>query len=233
MLARLYPVPQTNTSESQSSVISTCNKPHPSGVSGCQKSAKNNFPIFEKDTSSAAHGQLSSFIGAIISYTIWSTCLVCRRGCHYTNFLLIWLLLDHLLLPVSPLVPSVLLLFPSSDMFCSWTITQTISDNFKCDKWLCLSHFISLSPCLSLLLDVYPNHHPDHLSQPVCLCLSGDALHAQGLRHPLPPRAERPQTKTQLQGEVDMSLVCYIYIIFNILHRNRLHFKFQSVIPLL
>lgn len=57
-------------------------------------------------------------------------------------------------------------------------------------------------PVLSLsLVDVYPNHHLDHLPQPVGLRLPGDALHAEGLHHPLPPRAERAQTETQLQGE--------------------------------
>ncbi|KAM3618436.1 uncharacterized protein V6R79_020308 [Siganus canaliculatus] len=33
-----------------------------------------------------------------------------------------------------------------------------------------------------------------------CIRLSGDALHAQGLRHHLPPRAERPEEEEELQG---------------------------------
>lgn len=49
--------------------------------------------------------------------------------------------------------------------------------------------------------DVHPDHHPDRLPQPVCLRVSGNALHAQSLRHPLPPRAERSQAETELQGE--------------------------------
>lgn len=61
-------------------------------------------------------------------------------------------------------------------------------------------------------LDVHPNYHSDHFSQPVCFCVSGDALHAQGLHHPLPPRAERTQTKTQLQGEVDSTYVLLIFL---------------------
>lgn len=145
--------------------------------------------------------QLSNFIGAIISYTVWCTCLpVSHCSCQHRNVLLILPLLDHPLLLVFPFVPSVLLLSPLSDIFHSWTIIQTNSDNLKCDKWLSLFLFPSVS--LSLFLDVYPNHHPDHLSQPVCLGVSGNALHAQSLHHPLPPWAECTQTKTQLQGEV-------------------------------
>lgn len=60
---------------------------------------------------------------------------------------------------------------------------------------------------LVLIADVYTNYYPDHLSEPVCLCFSGDALHAQGLHHPLPPRAERTQTKTELQGDMAFTLM--------------------------
>ena len=56
-------------------------------------------------------------------------------------------------------------------------------------------------PLSSVLSDVHPDHHADRLPQPVCLRLSGDALRAQSLRHPLPPRAERSQTQAQFQGE--------------------------------
>lgn len=54
---------------------------------------------------------------------------------------------------------------------------------------------------VSVLSDVHPDHHADRLPQPLRLRLSGDALHAQSLRHPLPPRAERSQAQAQLQGE--------------------------------
>lgn len=57
---------------------------------------------------------------------------------------------------------------------------------------------LPVSPVLS---DVHPDHHADRVPQPVRVRLSGDALHAQSLRHPLPPGAERPQTQAQLQGE--------------------------------
>lgn len=51
-----------------------------------------------------------------------------------------------------------------------------------------------------LFSDVHPDDHPHHLSQPQRVCVSGDALHAQGLYHHLPPGAERAQTQAQLQS---------------------------------
>lgn len=48
--------------------------------------------------------------------------------------------------------------------------------------------------------DVHPDHDSDHLREPECLCVSGDALHTQGLCHYLPPRAERTEKKAQLQS---------------------------------
>lgn len=49
-------------------------------------------------------------------------------------------------------------------------------------------------------LDVHPNHHSDSVHEPECFGVAGDALHPQGLRHHLPPRAERPEAQEELQG---------------------------------
>lgn len=52
---------------------------------------------------------------------------------------------------------------------------------------------VCLSSSLSVTTDVHPNHHTDYLPQPVGLRVPGDALHAQGVHHPLPPGSERTQ----------------------------------------
>lgn len=48
--------------------------------------------------------------------------------------------------------------------------------------------------------DVHPDRHADRLHVPQRLCVPRDALHAQGLRHPLPPRAERSEEEAKFQG---------------------------------
>lgn len=48
--------------------------------------------------------------------------------------------------------------------------------------------------------DVHPDHHPDGVHEPERHRLAGHALHPQGLRHHLPPGAERPEEEAQLQG---------------------------------
>lgn len=48
--------------------------------------------------------------------------------------------------------------------------------------------------------DVHPDHNPDHLRQPECVSLPGNALHAQGLRGALSSRAERTQAQAQPEG---------------------------------
>ncbi|GCC44601.1 hypothetical protein chiPu_0028396 [Chiloscyllium punctatum] len=50
------------------------------------------------------------------------------------------------------------------------------------------------------LADVHPDDDADGLHESERLRLPGDALPAQGLRHRLPPGAERPAAQTQLQG---------------------------------
>lgn len=56
---------------------------------------------------------------------------------------------------------------------------------------------LGVSPSLA---DVHPNNHADHLSEPQRLRVPRVALHAQGLRGALPPRAERAQAHTQPEG---------------------------------
>lgn len=54
--------------------------------------------------------------------------------------------------------------------------------------------------CLFYNADVHPDHNFDHLCQPQCICLSGNALHAQGLRGSLSPGAERTKAQAQPEG---------------------------------
>ncbi len=48
--------------------------------------------------------------------------------------------------------------------------------------------------------DVHPDDDADRVHESECLCVSGDALHPEGLRHHLPPGAERAEAQAQLQG---------------------------------
>ncbi|XP_039590185.1 metabotropic glutamate receptor 7 isoform X4 [Passer montanus] len=50
---------------------------------------------------------------------------------------------------------------------------------------------------------LHPNHHAHHLHEPERVGGAGDALHAQGLHHHLPPRAQRAEAQAQLQGGGD------------------------------
>lgn len=50
---------------------------------------------------------------------------------------------------------------------------------------------------------VHPNHHADHLYESERICGPRYALHAQGLRHHLPPGAQRAETEAQLQSRGD------------------------------
>lgn len=59
---------------------------------------------------------------------------------------------------------------------------------------------ISSCSSFSFCADVHPDHHPDHLSESQRVCISGDALHAEGVRHHLSSGAERSQTQAQLQS---------------------------------
>ena len=55
-------------------------------------------------------------------------------------------------------------------------------------------------PCVLPPPAVHPDHHADHLHEPQCLGRAGHALHAQGVRHPVPPGAQRAEEEAQLQG---------------------------------
>lgn len=54
--------------------------------------------------------------------------------------------------------------------------------------------------CLVSAADVHPDHHPDGVHEPERHRVPGHALHPQGLRHHLPPGAERPEEEAQLQS---------------------------------
>lgn len=47
---------------------------------------------------------------------------------------------------------------------------------------------------------VHPDYHADHLHEPECIRGPRDALHAQSLRHHLPPGAQRAEEETLLQS---------------------------------
>jgi len=53
--------------------------------------------------------------------------------------------------------------------------------------------------CVSVA-DVHPDHHSDSVHESERHRILGHALHSQGLRHHLPPGAERPEEKAQLQS---------------------------------
>lgn len=55
------------------------------------------------------------------------------------------------------------------------------------------------------LADVHPDHDAHHLGESECLSVPGHALHAQGVHHPLPPGAERPQAQAEPEGGGDGS----------------------------
>ena len=48
--------------------------------------------------------------------------------------------------------------------------------------------------------DVHPDHHADGIHEPQRHRVPGHALHPQGLRHHLPPGAERAEAQTQPEG---------------------------------
>lgn len=48
--------------------------------------------------------------------------------------------------------------------------------------------------------DVHSDGHTDRLSEPECIRVSGDAVHAQSLHHYPAPGTKRAQTQAQLQG---------------------------------
>lgn len=50
---------------------------------------------------------------------------------------------------------------------------------------------------------LHPDHHADHLHESERVRCSGNALHAQGLRHHLPPGAQRAEAEAELQGRGD------------------------------
>lgn len=54
--------------------------------------------------------------------------------------------------------------------------------------------------CRVSVADVHPDNHPDGVHEPKRHRLPGHALHPQGVRHHLPPGAERPEEKAQLQS---------------------------------
>lgn len=60
---------------------------------------------------------------------------------------------------------------------------------------VCILHVLFLP-----LADVHPNNHSDHLCESERLSVPRVALHAEGLRGSLPPRAECAQAHTQPQG---------------------------------
>lgn len=56
----------------------------------------------------------------------------------------------------------------------------------------CKYHFRAVFFCSA---DVHTNHHADHLGESERVRVSGDALHAEGLRGAIPPGAERGQAQ--------------------------------------
>lgn len=60
---------------------------------------------------------------------------------------------------------------------------------------------VSVTCCVCVCAaDVHPDHHADRVHEPERHRVSGDALHPKGLRHHLPPGAERAEAETQLQS---------------------------------
>lgn len=55
-------------------------------------------------------------------------------------------------------------------------------------------------PTTHSVADVHPDHHPDRVHEPERHRVPGHALHPQGLRHHLPPGAERPEEEAQLKS---------------------------------
>lgn len=54
--------------------------------------------------------------------------------------------------------------------------------------------------CLSASTDVHPDSHLDRVHVSQCVCLTRDALHAEGVRHHFPPWAECSEEEEKLQG---------------------------------
>lgn len=50
------------------------------------------------------------------------------------------------------------------------------------------------------LLALHTNYHTYNIHELKCFSGPGDALHAEGVHHHLPPGAKRPEKETQLQG---------------------------------
>lgn len=69
---------------------------------------------------------------------------------------------------------------------------------------VCVCVRIFLTCCVSVA-DVHPDHHPDGVHEPERHRVPGHALHPEGLRHHLPPGAECPEEKAQLQSRGDGS----------------------------
>lgn len=59
--------------------------------------------------------------------------------------------------------------------------------------------FVIVSHVLCLLA-LHTNYHTYNIHELKCFSGPGDALHAEGVHHHLPPWAKRPETETQLQG---------------------------------
>lgn len=62
---------------------------------------------------------------------------------------------------------------------------------------VCVEIFLT---CHVSVPDVHPDHDPDSVHEPERHRVPGHALHTQGLCHHLPPGAERPEEKAQLQS---------------------------------
>lgn len=62
--------------------------------------------------------------------------------------------------------------------------------------------------------DVYPNSHFDRVHVSQCICVSGDALPAQGLCHHFPPRTECPEEEEELQGLISVSSSHYFSVVW-------------------
>lgn len=92
---------------------------------------------------------------------------------------------------------------------------------------------VSRPVCLSASTDVHPDNNSDCLHVSQRFRLSGDALHAQGLRHHLPPGAERPEEKEKLQGMTVAWLVlsaCFLWLTGFLLGKSLSDFPLLPVV---
>lgn len=115
--------------------------------------------LLDEEVSWAEHGQLTIFICAIISYPVWSTCPTCHHS--YTHFLLIMLLLDHPLLFVFPVLPSVPLLFLIRRFLCLYDYTDSL---WQPEIW-----WMTLSPSFSRCISKPPPWPSPSACLPPCL----------------------------------------------------------------